>query len=37
MGKRQAADSIKPPMSADGSESQIYDHLELLAAMGQDF
>ena len=37
MGKRQAADSKMSPMSADGSESQIYDHLELLAAMGHDF
>jgi len=37
MGKRQAADSKTSPIPAAGNESQIYDHLELLAVMGQDF
>ena len=39
MSKRQTANAPESPLpaGADGGDGQVYDHLELLSAMGQDF
>ena len=37
MNKRQSVHPSGSPPAAEGGEGHIFDHLELLAAMGQDF